>query len=109
MPSFEELMNIYRTASEDAPIPEDFADQLEQAYRNDLSVRDTAVDSRTRMLEERENEINRLKAHNYDLLRQIPADPPKSDKDQDNDENEDDGEYTGTISEFLAEKFKKKG
>ena len=113
MPSFEELMNIYRTQSEENPVPEDFADQLLAAYRNDLSIRDQAVDTRNRTLEERENEINRLKAHNYDLLRQIPADEPKGkkgDKAGEEDEVDPDDPYNGkTITEFLSEKIKPKG
>ena len=102
--NFEELLNTYRNASEDAPIPDDFADQLEQAYRQDISVRDTAVDNHRAMVEERQREIDRLKVHNYDLLRKIPTDDPKTGNGG-NAEDDEPTEYTGSIDDL----FKKKG
>lgn len=103
--NFEELLNTYRNASEDAPIPDDFADQLEQAYRQDISVRDTAVDNHRAMVEERQKEIDRLKVHNYDLLRKIPTDDPKPNGGNGNAEDDEPAEYTGGIDDL----FKKKG
>jgi hypothetical protein len=93
MPSFEELMNLYRNPGETG-IPEDFADQLAAAYQDDLSVRDAAVKDREKQRDdaiaaqaERDKEITRLKAVNYDLL--IAAPKPGGDKSGDNsiDEN----------------------
>jgi hypothetical protein len=93
MPSFEELMNLYRNPGENG-VPEDFADQLAAAYQDDLSVRDAAVKDREAKLTaaqqeqaKRDAEITRLKAVNYDLL--IAAPKPGSEKSGDNsiDEN----------------------
>ena len=78
MPKFEELMEQYRNPGESG-LPDNYLDELDTAYRNDLSVRDAAVNDRENQLTEKENaiaakeaEINRLKAVNYDLLVAAP-------------------------------------
>lgn len=106
MPKFEDLMNMLKTQSAESPLPDDFADQLEKAYKDDLSIRDAAVDARQKLLAERDSEVTKLKAHNYDLLRQIPQDAGTKKTSQpkgvDNSESEEDNEYTGTIEDLLS-------
>ena len=94
MPTFEELMEQFRTPPEGG-LPETFADELATAYQDDLSIRDAAVKQREADLLEKDKEIlaareevMRVKAVNYDLLVAAPkAGEPDDDKPLgDNDE-----------------------
>ena len=78
MATFDELMEQFRNPGETG-IPETFAEDLTTAYREDLSVRDAAVQERETRLADKEKEILaaqaealRLKAVNYDLLMAAP-------------------------------------
>jgi hypothetical protein len=78
MASFEELMEQFRNPG-DTGLPENFAEELQSAYAEDLSIRDAAVTERDNQLLERQKEIDaakaeavRLKAVNYDLLVAAP-------------------------------------
>jgi hypothetical protein len=79
MATFEELMNQFRNPGETG-IPDTFAEELERAHTEDLSVRDAAVSAReTAAAELREQlaaeraEVLRVKAVNYDLMRAAPT------------------------------------
>lgn len=92
MPTFEELMEKFRNPGETG-VPENFADELTTAYQNDLSVRDAAVQEREQRLAdavaaqaERDKEITRLKAVNYDLLIAAPK-PGEKTGEQINDDD----------------------
>ena len=78
MATFEELMEQFRNPGETG-LPENFAEELQTAYQDDLSVRDAAVKDREEKLaeaekarQERDAEVTRLKAVNYDLLVAAP-------------------------------------
>ena len=78
MATFEELMEQFRTPPETG-LPENFAEELQTAYDNDLSVRDAAVSAREqaiadhqKALEAKDAEVLRLKAVNYDLIKAAP-------------------------------------
>jgi hypothetical protein len=76
--SFEELMQEFQNPGENG-IPETFVTELQETYQNDLSIRDAAIAEREQQLAdavnaqaERDAEINRLKAVNYDLIQSAP-------------------------------------
>ena len=92
MATFEELMEQFRNPG-DTGLPENHLDALQDAYHQDVSVRDAAVTDRENQITEKENalaerdkEINRLKATNYDLLMAAPkAGKPAEDNKPDGD------------------------
>jgi hypothetical protein len=78
MPTFDELMEQFRTPPETG-LPDNFADELVSAYREDISIREAAVTEKETLLAERQKEIDaaraetiRLKAVNYDLIKAAP-------------------------------------
>lgn len=78
MATFEELMEQFRNPG-DTGLPDNFADELASTVTEELSIRDAAVQEREAKLAEKDNaltasqqEINRLKAVNYDLLMAAP-------------------------------------
>jgi len=78
MASFEELMEQFRTPPEGG-LPETFAEELQNAYTEEISIRDAAVADREQKIAdaekaraERDAEVTRLKAVNYDLLVAAP-------------------------------------
>ena len=90
MATFEEIMEQFRNPGETG-IPETFADDIAKAYTDDLSIRDAAVKEREDRLAakeleiaERDKEVTRLKAVNYDLLVAAPKPDDKSDNEDDN-------------------------
>ena len=104
--TFEEMLETLRNPGENG-IPENFADQLAETYRNDLSIRDAAVTEREERLTaaqaaqaERDSEIQRLKAFNYDLIRTAPKTGEKPDNDN---ANQDDDGPRGIASLFEKE------
>lgn len=74
MPSnFDELVNMLKSGGED--LPPTIYDDLHETYLHDVSTReakigefDTERENYTAQLQEREAEISRLKAANYDLM-----------------------------------------
>lgn len=102
MASFEELMEQFRTPPEGG-LPETFAEELQTAYTEDLSVRDAAVATRDQEIADRDAAIAardaenvRLKAVNYDLL--VAA--PKAGNPADNNKPDDTVEPSGIDSLF---------
>lgn len=98
-------MEILRNPGETG-IPADFAEQLETAYQDDISIRDAAVKDREQKIAdvekarlERDAEVTRLKAVNYDLL--IAA--PKPGNEPGENENPDEAEPRGIDSLFETE------
>ena len=105
MATFEELMDEFRTPPEGGLRPE-LVEEIAAAYQDDISIRDAAVNERqaliaTRELEiaERDKEVTRLKAINYDLL--VAA--PKAGEPGENDNNDGAGDKTGTGVDSLFE------
>jgi len=103
MATFDELMNEFRTPPEGGMRPE-LVQEISDAYLNDISIRDAAVQEREAALSakeleiaERDKEVTRLKAVNYDLL--VAAPKPGETPDNDN-ENNDGGNATGVDSLF---------
>jgi len=91
MATFEELMEQFRNPG-DTGLPDNYLDELATAYQEDLSIRDAAVTEKENQLTEsqsaiaqREAEINRLKAVNYDLLMSAPK-AGNGDNNQEQDE-----------------------
>lgn len=91
--TFEEMMEQYRNPGENG-IPDTFADDLEAAHKNDLSVRDAAIKSREDAAAELQKKLDaaameelRLKAVNYDLMVAAPkaGEPDNQDNANDND------------------------
>ena len=90
--TFEELVAEFQNPGENG-IPETFVTDLQETYTNDLSVRDAAISERDQKLAdavkaqaERDAEINRLKAVNYDLIQSAPkAGNPATDNKPDGD------------------------
>ena len=102
MATFEELMEQFRNPGAEG-IPENFAEELQKTYTDDLSVRDAAVEARKaeiverdELLAAREAEVTRLKAVNYDLL--VAA--PKAGNPADNSKP-DDGAAQGGIDSLF--------
>lgn len=78
MATFDELMEKFRNPGEEG-LPENFVDELETVYKDDLSVRDAAVTERQNRLEEtqkeieaRDKEVLRLKGVIYDSMVAAP-------------------------------------
>lgn len=76
--TFEELMNEFRNPGDNG-VPETFADDLQETYTEEISIRDAAIADREQKLadaekakQERDAEVTRLKAVNYDLLVAAP-------------------------------------
>jgi len=92
MATFEELMEQFRNPGETG-LPENFAEELQTTYAEDLSVRDAAVAARDQEIADRDAAIAardaenvRLKAVNYDLLVAAPkAGNPANDNKPDGD------------------------
>lgn len=91
-PTFEELMEQFRNPGESG-VPADFADQLQTAYKDELSVRDAAVEERNAKIAEFDKEreahnaeIRKLKAVNYDLMVSAPKPGETKPGQQDNDD-----------------------
>jgi hypothetical protein len=104
MATFEELMEQFRNPGENG-VPETFADDLSKAYTDDLSIRDAAVSEREERIAakeleiaERDKEVTRLKAVNYDLL--VAAPKPGDTSENDNDNAGGQAEATGIDSLF---------
>jgi hypothetical protein len=78
MPTFEEIMEQYRNPGENG-VPDNFADEIQSAYREEIGLREAAIADRDQKLAdaekaraERDAEVTRLKAVNYDLLVAAP-------------------------------------
>lgn len=78
MPTFEEIMEQYRNPGENG-VPDNFADELATAHAEEISLREAAIADREQKLadaekarQERDAEVTRLKAVNYDLLMAAP-------------------------------------
>lgn len=73
----EEALNLIKSANPENPLPQDFADQLETTYLNDLELRDNAVRTteaeRDDWKQKYESETTRLKTENYELTRKLPS------------------------------------
>ena len=86
MATFAELMEQFRNPGENG-VPETFADDLQAAYADDLSVRDAAVTAREQAIADhqaqiaaKDAEVLRLKAVNYDLIKAAPIVGEPADK-----------------------------
>lgn len=75
--------------------PDTFLDDLRGAYTDDLSVPAAKISVLETDLAAALAEIDRLKAHNYDLLMQIPAEGAPASED-DNESEDDDSEDEDT-------------
>jgi hypothetical protein len=53
---------------------DDFRARILATYDEDITIRDTAVQDREQRLAGIQDELNRQKVKNYDLLQKIPAD-----------------------------------
>ena len=90
MATFEELMEQFRNPG-DTGLPDNFADELTTTYQEEISLREAALADREQKLadaekarQERDQEVTRLKAVNYDLLVAAPkAGTPASDNQPD--------------------------
>jgi len=101
--TFAELMEQYRNPGENG-IPETFADDLNETYTEELSIRDAAIKDRENKLLEtqkeielRDKEVTRLKAVNYDLM---VAAPKAGEPENQETENDNAGESRGVDSLF---------
>ena len=93
MATFEELMIKFRTPGDEPLVPETFAEELEKAHTEELSIRDAAVKSREDAAAELQKQLDaakleelRLKAVNYDLM--VAAPKTGEPENQDNANND---------------------
>lgn len=75
--------------------PDTFPSDLTAAYDEDMSIPAARVEVLEADLMAANAEILRLKAHNYELITQVPSEPENVndpvDDDENNDENKDEG------------------
>lgn len=93
---FEALIAKLRNPGED-PVPETIYDDLSQAYSSVLSGAAEKEAAHENALKEREAEISRLKAQNFDLLMSAPAQQVSTET---QDQASDDDEPSGIDSLF---------
>lgn len=99
MPTFEELIALLREPGEDG-LPETIYDDLGTAFADATGTRDAAIAERDSVLQERESEISRLKAMNYDLLMASSNESKGSEETT----NTDGGDDVGTVDDFFEDK-----
>lgn len=77
--------------------PDTFIDDARAAYDEDMSIPSARISVLEADLAAAQSEIVRLKAHNYELITQVPDDEPvdsddtNADDDNDNDNDDDQG------------------
>lgn len=83
-------------------LPENFADELTGEYDNDLSVsnaavqeRESRISARDALIAERDAELVKVKAANWDMLQATPAAKPGDDDETDDEPDDDDDDIFG--------------
>lgn len=84
--------------------PDTFTDDILAAYDEDMSVPNAKIAVLERDLAAANETINQLKAHNYDLLTQVPSEPTLEASDEDSNESDDsaDDEEPDTLDKMFA-------
>jgi len=91
MASFEELLNSAKNPGDDGP-SETIYDDLGAAYNDRVSAGDAKVAELSGTVDASTKEIERLKAHNYDLLSAIQQGNSSDVRNKVNDANEGEAE-----------------
>ena len=73
---FTELIGLYKNQSEDAPLPADFADQLETAYNAEIEPREAKITELTETATTLDSKVKEYAVANYDLMKSQPITPP---------------------------------
>lgn len=95
--AFADILNAGRTPGEDG-IPESIWDDLEGAHTDDVTIRDSAIAEKDAALEELAATLQRVQAHNYELLMVAESAEPNEESDADGDGDEDGDDNDGEIA-----------
>ena len=88
---FDDLLEKLLNPIEGEDQPPNIYDDLRTAHTSRVGAGDAKVEQLTAELAVSQAEVAALKAHNYDLLMQVPkTDAPAPDDSEDSDESEDD-------------------
>lgn len=70
---FNELIGLYKNQSEETPLPDDFAEQLENAYKAEIDPRDAKISELTETTATLDNKVKEYAVANYDLMKSQPV------------------------------------
>ena len=93
----EEILALLLSSEQ---LPEDWDSQIREAYEYDMSVPTAKVSSLEQLLAQKDEEIARLKIHNYDLL--MNGVQEETEDEEENEETEVEEDFT-TDSLFADE------
>lgn len=102
MAKFDDLINSIGVGEDGVSIayPDTFIDDLRGAYTDDMSIPDAQIQVLTAENAGLKQEVILLKAHNYELITQVPSEDVGSDNDSDNDSDDDSDEDVTTDDLF---------
>jgi hypothetical protein len=99
---FEHLLGLARNPGDDGA-PETIYDDLGAAYNDRVSSADAKISELSSSLSEKDSELQRVKAHNYELLTAVQVGNPVDPKGDLDKANETDGdEYVTSLSDIIS-------
>ena len=102
MAKFDDLINSIGVGEDGVTLayPDTFIDDVRTAYADDMSIPDAQIQVLMAENASLKEEVILLKAHNYELITQVPSDDSGSDDANDDSDNSDNDEDVTTDDLF---------